>query len=729
MNKFLKIALSSIIALPLLTLAALVLFIQFQDANVYKQNIEEQAKKQAGLNLSIKGSLAWSIFPLGIDINEISIDDQNGDAFASVKRILAQVDLFSLFRASPSIHTLLLDSVNLKLLEEQQGVANWQNILPQDKPSDLPNTETNAKKNDTELTTQQESKKSELSFLLSKLEITNLTLDYESKPKNQKINISPLHLEISDIAPDKDFPILLSFEFKDSIQQTFVSTELTGRVNFSPDFTEIKVKELSSKFEASGEFSKSRKLHAQINSQLSINTKEQEISIPELSILFEELKLKSRLDIRNYSSDPQVEGDVHLQSFNPKELAEKIQLQLPELSAPNSLEKLEVKSLVTMKSDQIQLSQIEVFLDESRWLGDINVHTTSQALMLDLTGDTLNIDNYLPKVPGSNNVEQTSKSKKEQSSDKQASELLPLEKIRQLNLDIHLKQKSLTAKNVLIENIDIRAHAENGLITLENLSATSHEGSFTTVAKLDARSNTPSWDAESKISDLNLTTLIQALEIQNPEETATISGQLNFKTTLSAKGNQTNDLLTSASNISQFDIVNGSLNGINLKALNCQGIAFINQDSLDTTNWPKETPFDTITGQATLSDEILNTRFDVVSSGLSIDATGPLNLSEQTLDFRLAMNITGDIENHTACRVNEKFKDLPIPVRCKGTFSTPPGKLCKLDSVRLREAAKKLAVKEGKRKLEKELNRSLNKHLGDKDEIKDAAKDLLKKLF
>ncbi|WP_231882859.1 AsmA family protein, partial [Oleiphilus sp. HI0132] len=104
MNKFLKFSLLLVIGLPLLAVLGIALFIQFQDANRFKPTIEQQAIEQAGINLSIDGSLTWSLYPLGIDINDMQISDQHGQAFASIKRILAQVDLFSLLKGSPSVH-------------------------------------------------------------------------------------------------------------------------------------------------------------------------------------------------------------------------------------------------------------------------------------------------------------------------------------------------------------------------------------------------------------------------------------------------------------------------------------------------------------------------------------------------------------------------------------------------------------------------------------------------
>ena len=77
-------------------------------------------------------------------------------------------------------------------------------------------------------------------------------------------------------------------------------------------------------------------------------------------------------------------------------------------------------------------------------------------------------------------------------------------------------------------------------------------------------------------------------------------------------------------------------------------------------------------------------------------------------------------------RFNKKVKKLGIPIKCQGAFDTPPAELCKLDTSRLGDMAKKLAVEEGKRKINKEIDRALKKRLGDK---KEPIKSLLNKFL
>ncbi|WP_156499951.1 AsmA family protein, partial [Oleiphilus sp. HI0061] len=214
---------------PLLAVLGIALFIQFQDANRFKPTIEQQAIEQAGINLSIDGSLTWSLYPLGIDINDMQISDQHGQAFASIKRILAQVDLFSLLKGSPSVHTLLLDSAKISLFEDEQGKANWLNILPTQETAALEKDTSETKAKDSNQDSKNQ-KTSELSFLLSQLSISNLNIAYTSELKNQSIKLSPASIKVSNIAPNKDVPFDIDFTFEDTIEKLTLNSNIIGLI-------------------------------------------------------------------------------------------------------------------------------------------------------------------------------------------------------------------------------------------------------------------------------------------------------------------------------------------------------------------------------------------------------------------------------------------------------------------------------------------------------------------
>lgn len=140
---------------------------------------------------------------------------------------------------------------------------------------------------------------------------------------------------------------------------------------------------------------------------------------------------------------------------------------------------------------------------------------------------------------------------------------------------------------------------------------------------------------------------------------------------------------------------------------------------------PQATPFNTLKGSASLKNETLDTRFDLITLGIQADSKGSVDLSKNEINILATLNVIGELGDN-ACRVNTKVKKLGIPIKCQGAFDTPPAELCKLDTSRLGDMAKKLAVEEGKRKINKEIDRALKKRLGDK---KEPIKSLLNKFL
>ena len=217
MPKAIKIILASLIALPVLLLTCIGIFFAVYDANEFKPDIETQAKEAAGINLSIKGELAWSLMPLGININQLEVLDQDMQLFASIKQLLAQVELESIFKGKPKVETILVDGLNLNLVQKSETQSNWNNILPESSTNtpDIEKKDQPAEASTAEI----DGSQSKLDFLVKNLEIKNTELKFRSAPANQDISLSNINLTLADIALDKNFPINFSFDFKDSINE------------------------------------------------------------------------------------------------------------------------------------------------------------------------------------------------------------------------------------------------------------------------------------------------------------------------------------------------------------------------------------------------------------------------------------------------------------------------------------------------------------------------------
>lgn len=732
MNKAAKISLLILLGLPLMVILAVISFFLIKDANDFKPAIEEQAKKAAGINLSIQGDLSWSLIPLGLDIHQISIKDQNFENFASAERILASIDFWSLFEGKPKVQTILLDGLDLNLIQISETENNWSKLLPsneaqssKEKTATAPQ-ESNQSKIAPDSSQAEDMPQNSLNFLVESFKLSNTRIRYESKVDELLLAIDPLNLTLSDITFNQAFPVSLDFALTEKKNQLKIDSTLKGQLTITNDLTLFRLEQMDNEYRISAPQFAQNEVRLAINSNLQVDTKAETVNINDLILALNQLRLKANATINNYSGDLKVKADLEVPSFPPKKLLADMNVQLPKMQAADALDRLSLTANINVENQKLTIDSLKFMLDESSWQGDIThmlaAQAENQATTIKLHGDKLNVDRYLPPADDSN---ATPTPPPAAATGEKDSGLLPLETLRNLNLDIRLLLDTLLVKNIETTNILLSFTAKDGKLN-QNLQGKLFEGSYNLTNKIDAQSSVPRWSSEQSISKLNLAPLMKTLDIQALKEYGSLAGILNFQGSLNTSGNQVEALQAGAKGKFDFNIEQGAFEGISLNTYTCQGLALINREAIDTSSWPNATSFNTLNGSATIENQQLATRFDIITAGVHADSQGQINLETSELNIKAALKVIGESLDK-ACRVNEKLKTVGIPLVCKGKFDTPPGKLCKLDTSRLGDMAKDLAVEEGKRKLSKEVDRALEKHLGGED--KAPVKSLLKKLI
>lgn len=735
MNKTTKIIIFTVLGFPLLVLLAVIGIFLIKDANDFKPAIVDQAKTQAGINLAIEGDLSWSLIPLGLDIHQINIKDQALQDFASADRILASIDFWSLFSGTPKVATILLDGLSLNLIQYSENDNNWSKLLPEKNTDKITGTEPaqTAKEAVTESDkTSGSAEQAKLNFLIESFQLINTKLRFESKPDELLLSIDPLNLTLSNITFNQAFPVTLSFALSEQKNQLKIDSTLNALLTVSEDLSQFRLAQLENTYHIKAPELINDELRLALNAELIADTKTETVTINKLMLALNQLRFNADATIKNYSSELYAEASLNVPSFSLKKLLGELNVNLPEMQAKDALDRFSLSGNVALEKQKLTIDALELMLDESTWKGAIShllaEQPNEQLTTVKLQGDALNLDRYLPP-PNDTQASQQSKqvaTAPETNAADATDELLPLDTLRKLNLDIALLQDSLQVKNIETTKVFLALTAKDGKLN-QKLTGQLYEGSYSLTNRLDTQSKTPRWFSEQSISKLNLAPLISALKIEQLKEYGSIAGILNIQGSLNASGNQLNDLQNSAKGLLDFNIDQGAFEGISLNALSCKGLALINKESIDTSTWPNTTPFNTLKGSATIDKQQVSTKFDIITSGIHADSQGQIDLNKSELNIRAALKVIGESVDQ-ACRVNEKLKNIGIPVICKGQFDTPPAELCKLDTSRLADMAKDLAVEEGKRKLNKEVDRALEKHLGgdDKQPVKSILKNLLK---
>ena len=727
MFKFLKYITLGTLAFLLLIGASITIYFTVNDANDFKPVIELQAKEQAGIYLKIKGKLTWSLMPLGITIGELEVLDQNQKNFAFIKELIAEIDLFSLFKLAPKVKTISIDGLALELIQEKDKTPNWANILP---ASDPKRTETNTpttQKTKPDSSPDTEKTNNSIDFLVESFSIQNSRVHFFSENDSLDASLKNIQLTISNIALNQTIPLSLQFDLENAEPELKLNTQISGQLSISEDMSAFKLQDFASKYKFSTPLLGKNTSQAHLNASIQANTKTETIDISQLTLGFENLALTGAVNIKEYTKEPDIYGQISLTEFSLKQLLTHLGIELPEMKNPQALNKVSLSTTFKSAQQQLELSKLIIHLDDSQWLGSLGFHTPDQSVKLTLKGDRINIDNYLPpaseeptKIANKNNkpVKQT----------QTETTLLPLETLRALKLDIQIEQDTLIAKQLETNKIKSHITAQNGLLKLETFSGNFYQGNYNVKAQLDARTNTPLWSATQSIQGVQLEPIAKIFSAFDYLP----AGTLNLTAKQRSTGNLLSQITKNAAADSQVEVKDGRIKNISLNALACEGLALLNRDKVNTDQWPKETPFTRLSADTTLKQQKVDSQILVITSGVKLTGTGKINTQKEQVDFRAGLHVIGDL-GEQACRVNDKFKDISIPVRCKGSIATPPAELCGLDYSKIKKELKQAAIKEGKRKANKEIDRALNKqldkHLGKDNKLNKDIKKLFKGLF
>src|SRR5690554_6275749 len=138
--------LASIVGLVMLAVVILVVGVLFFltrlfDPNDYKEQIQQAAREQANIELTLGGEIGWSLFPwLGIELKDVGIApvEHPEQLLAEVGSMGLGVEVLPLLRRQLRMSDVILDSINLNLQVDEHGVANWSTIGPQESAQAAP---------------------------------------------------------------------------------------------------------------------------------------------------------------------------------------------------------------------------------------------------------------------------------------------------------------------------------------------------------------------------------------------------------------------------------------------------------------------------------------------------------------------------------------------------------------------------------------------------------------
>ena len=678
-----------ILGLLLILVAAGFALTHLFDPNDYKDEIRELARSKAGLELDIKGDIGWSLFPwLGLELHETTLASAQTPAqpLADLRMLGLSVRVMPLLSREVQMSDIRVNGLNLTLSRDEQGRGNWEGIGQPAGRSEQTGETPEAAEPHTEQRGEASPARKPLSLDIDSLTVSDARVTYHDAKTGRQYSAESIELTTGAIREGSPIAVKLNAFFGSNQPVMRARTELQGALRFDNQRKRYQFEDMRLSGEASGEPLQGQTLTFSAQGQLLVDLAAQIAEWNSLKFTANQLRGLGELKVSELDKEAKISGALSVAQFNLREFLQGAGQQLPVMADSTALGKAELVSRLSGTANSIALEELTLKLDDSTFSGRIAISDFArQALRVDLKGDRLNLDRYLP--PPSKDEPAGAARKSEVKSTQAAAvgsgstplpkaptqqawseaSVLPLDSLRKLDSEISLAIGSLTAMQLPLEGFNLRARARNGQLNLQELRGGLFGGRLDSSASLDVRPAQP------------LLTL-----------------QHRF---------------------------NGVLVDANLEQQLCRAIATLNRKPLASEPRSQDTPFRELKGNLTLRNGVAsNPDLKASIPGLTVNGNGDVDLRVLGMDYRVGILIEGDkgAMPDPACQVNERYVGIEWPLRCRGPLELG-AKACRFDNDALGKVAARLAGEK--------LNEKIEEKLGDKvsPELKDALKGLFKR--
>ena len=734
-------AFGKILGLVLLGLLLIIVALGFAlthlfDPNDYKEEIRQIARDKAHIELTLNGDIGWSLFPwLGLELHEASVATLTAPTqpFADLQMLGLSVRVLPLLRREVQMSDVRVEGLNLRLNRDKQGHGNWEDIgknLPDettDAPAPAP-VETVAE-------TKPEKPPQPIRLDIDSLTINNARVEYTDEQTGKQLSAESIQLSAGAIHEGASIPLKLTAFLGSNQPLMRVKTELNGNLRIQRALKRYQFEDMRLSGEATGEPLQGKTVSFSTQGQLLVDLAANVAEWTNLKLSANQLRALGELKVNDLDKTPQISGALSVAQFDLAKFLESVGHPLPAM-APGSLSKVELVSRLKGTPTSVALENLNLKLDESTFSGRVAVDDfAKQSLRVQLKADTFNADNYLPAkseaakgataarqaevqnseagamAAGGNTPLPDAPTKGAWSTDK----LLPLTRLRSLDIDADLAFGQLTLSQLPIQNAALKASGIDGQLKLDTLSGGLYNGTFQANGTLDVRQDLPLLAMQTHIKQVPVEKILQA-QGKNPP----VKGQVTLDSNLTGRGNSQKALIDSLNGTASFVINNGVLLNANIEQQVCTGIALLNRKTLASTPPGKDTPFQELRGNLTLRNGVAsNPDLKVRIPGLTVNGNGDVDLRVLGMDYRLGIIVEGDKREvpDPACQVGANFQGIEVPLRCRGPLELG-AKACRLDKDGLGQVALKAAGNRLNEKLEEKL-----------DKVNPKLKDALKGLF
>lgn len=696
MKGLLKLVAGLVALVVIIILAGGAILGAFFDPNEYKPEIEKAALEQGGIELKVNGDIGWSVFPwLGLEVNKIDLKFPGKSDLASLNQAQIAVRLPALLSGNVEMQSVVVDGLNLNLIKSKDGQTNW--AVAEQKGDDK-KAESNDSGNDSSGSSESGPA---LAINIDSIQISNGNIRYLDETTATEAKISNFNMLSGQVVTNAFFPIELSFNATQSVsgeQQISADGKLKAELFLNLEQQQYKVKGLDSQLTLAGKPLNGNSLTLATAADIDADLAAQALNLNNLKLGVANLNANGAIAVKNFAA-PEISGNLNVAAFDLNKLLASLGQPAVKTTDPDVLKAISFNTELGGPANTVTAKTLQLKLDDTSFNGDAAFNLANGNISLNLQGDKLNADRYIP--PAASEAPKPEATKTSQGYPKDP--ILPIDALKGLELDTKLGLSQLHVSNMDVSNIVLQVNAHGGLIKVSKIDADMYSGSVRNNVTIDVRKPTPVITSQKTISGIQIGDMLKAMA-----DVDQLTGALNSTSNITVRGNSVHDFVNSMTGTANINMKDGELHGLDMAQTVCQGLNNVSSLGVDTQEVDRSTPFANLGASARIKNGVINNPdMKAALDAMVLSGKGTVNLPKQLLDYRLGFMVEKNLFKET-CSFPDKLEGVEIPVDCKGSFNTDPAELCKPDFSFIGDALKKQVKEKAKAKVEEKLKGKLD---------------------
>ncbi len=673
MKRLLLILVAIIILVPLAIVAWLALFF---DANDYREQMADGFQKATGREINIAGELNTSFFPwIGIETGAIEVANAPGfgDApLAAIKGSKIHLKLKPLFSGEIEMDTVILDGLQANLVTLADGKTNWEFTAARSSDSD--------EKTD-EKTSSDEAGKALAALAIGGIEMKDASITWDDRKGGTKLDLTTMNLETGAISFDTPIAVSFSTGFAVNGDEMKGTMKASTGVKLASDLQKVNLNKLNLDIDATGTALEGGQLKTGVKSDVDVDLAAQLVSSDKLTFVMD------------------LAGDIA--PVNPMKVAVNSPLKINLASMVIDLPTMQYSIPGSEGNGSLNLSNLDKPMptiklkletekfDATPWMGKETTQTS-----LNTTQNRIQSEQLLLSIMTIRSVSAAEKSTPVD---------IPVEMIRQLDVDASLDIASFTMDTLQASDVSAELKAKKGVIRIEPMSAKLFGGTSNGMIELDARADIPKFRLKEDLTGVQIAQVMKYSMGKDSKDW--ISGTADMDADIRTQGPDTAALTQALSGTVNTKVKDGAFEGFSVRKLLQQANALLKGQTYVDDGSPNRTKILEMGSATKLVNGVAMTdNIKVLTPLADLTGSGSANLNTEQLDYRLKLALSSGISEIDKAEF-KKLEGKSLPLKVSGSFSDPEF------NIDVEKAAKEEVKEQAEKKLRKKFGDKYGKEL------------------